>query len=256
MNQQDATPALSATVMPVGELAVPQRDQMYALLSGYFDRVERQTFDADLAEKQWVFLLAESGSQRILGFSTLMRFETTIDRRRVAALFSGDTVVHHEYWGRHGMNRAVLQHMMRLASDDRDADTFWLLASGGYKTYRFLPLCFHEYFPRHDATTPPSARRVIDALARAKFGSQYDPRSGVLKPDHPAPLRQGVAEIDGRRLRNPHVAYFHRANPGHRGGDELVCIARLAPSNLTPAGRRLAERVARGEDGPHAAAAD
>ena len=60
-----------------------------------------------------------------------------------------------------------------------------------------------------------------------------------MRFSEPAPLRPGVAEIDQIRLRDPHVTFFAHANPGHSMGDELVCIAELAPSNLTSAGRRL-----------------
>jgi hypothetical protein len=45
-----------------------------------------------------------------------------------------------------------------------------------------------------------------------------------------------VAEIEEQRLDDPHVAYFAAANPGHRQGDELACLTRLDPANLTPAG--------------------
>jgi hypothetical protein len=38
------------------------------------------------------------------------------------------------------------------------------------------------------------------------------------------------------------VAFFARRNPGHERGDELVCLARVAPDNLTALGRRLAGR--------------
>ncbi len=38
------------------------------------------------------------------------------------------------------------------------------------------------------------------------------------------------------------MAFFARANPGHEGGDELVCLTSLDDDNLTPAGRRMLAR--------------
>jgi hypothetical protein len=61
-----------------------------------------------------------------------------------------------------------------------------------------------------------------------------------VRLQHATPLRAGVADIDTRRLHDPHVAFFAAANPGHTAGDELVCLARLVPENLTSAGRRMA----------------
>jgi hypothetical protein len=47
---------------------------------------------------------------------------------------------------------------------------------------------------------------------------------GQLKPD--------LAEVPSRLSSRPEVAFFLQRNPGYRNGDELVCLARLAPENL------------------------
>jgi hypothetical protein len=39
-------------------------------------------------------------------------------------------------------------------------------------------------------------------------------------------------------LQDPHVAFFQKLNPGYAQGDELVCLARFHPDNLTPYIRR------------------
>ncbi len=63
----------------------------------------------------------------------------------------------------------------------------------------------------------------------------------MVRLAHATPLRPGVAELESRHLRDPHVAYFTAANPGHARGDELACLTEVHPSNLTPAGRRMLE---------------
>ena len=62
--------------------------------------------------------------------------------------------------------------------------------------------------------------------------------NGIVRFRNATPLRRGVAEITEERLRDPLIAFFARANPGHANGDELACITEVPPANLTPAGTR------------------
>ncbi len=52
-------------------------------------------------------------------------------------------------------------------------------------------------------------------------------------------LRPDVAEVTPERLRDPHVSFFVRRNPGHARGDELCCLAPLTRANFTPAAYRV-----------------
>ncbi len=223
----------------VEDLTGRERDQMYSLMNRYFCEVTRKRFEEDLAEKTWACVIHDARSGRLVGFSTLMRLEAVMNGQTVLALFSGDTIVAREHWGQQVLHRVMGQHMLDLAQRSAPTPTFWLLISSGYKTYRFLPLFCREFFPRYDAPTPSGMRLLIDELAGNKFGPEYHREAGVVRFSEPAPLRPGVAEIDQIRLRDPHVAFFAHVNPGHSMGDELVCIAELAPSNLTSAGRRF-----------------
>ena len=58
-------------------------------------------------------------------------------------------------------------------------DLYWFLISKGYKTYRFLPVFFHEFYPRWDVPTPSWARAMLDAVARALFPEDYDGEKGI-----------------------------------------------------------------------------
>jgi hypothetical protein len=161
----------------------------------------------------------------------------------VVAFFSGDTVVERAYWGGTELPRRFARHVFALADAERraapGAAVYWFLICSGYKTYRFLPVFFREFFPTHRRPTPASARRILDTLATHKFRAAYDAPAGVVRP-RPAPrLRPGVAEVGPELLRNPDVAFFVAANPGYAAGDELACLAELRPENLTRAGRRM-----------------
>ena len=215
---------------------------MYALLSAYFAGTQRRLFESDLAEKESVILLREPGGQ-IRGFSTLMRMEINVDSRPVIAFFSGDTIVAKEYWGETILGRlwsqTVFTEADRITAEQPSTQVFWFLISSGYKTYRFLPIFFREFYPCPSSSTPEEIQRILDVLGRSKFGDRYDAASGIVRFEQAAPLLPGIADITDERLRDPFVAYFNSRNPGHARGDELACIARVSRDNTTRATERM-----------------
>jgi hypothetical protein len=93
-----------------------------------------------------------------------------------------------------------------------------------------------------DVPTPPHVRCLLDTLGTQRFADEYLPDRGIVRFRQPTPLRRGVAELTGERLRDPRIAFFARMNPGHAVGDELACIAELSRANLTRAGLRMISR--------------
>ncbi|MDQ4076638.1 MAG: hypothetical protein M3220_10385 [Chloroflexota bacterium] len=226
-------------MQPVETLTAAEREQMFRLLMRYFEGTTRNQFEQDLAEKESVILLRDRATEQVQGFSTLMRIHTIVDDQPIVAFFSGDTIVEHSYWGESLLPRLWSQHVFALAATIPAAHAFWFLISSGYKTYRFLPLFFREFYPTYARSTPPDLQRILDRLAQQKFGDQYDPRHGIVRLPHATPLRPEVAQITERRLRDPHVAFFAAANPGHMRGDELACLTEIRLDNLTAAGKRM-----------------
>jgi hypothetical protein len=237
---------LAAAAIPCGQLTSEERDEMYALLRTYFAGTERARFDADLDEKDTIILLRDSASDRIQGFSTLMRMNAAIDGAPIVAFFSGDTIIDRDYWGETVLSRiwaqVVFGKVDALARECPDARAYWFLICSGYKTWRFLPLFFRRFYPHADEPTPPACKHILDTLGTRKFGEQYRADRGIVRFDSATPLRRGVADLTNERLRDPHVAFFARMNPGHSEGDELACLAELSRSNLTRAGLRMMAR--------------
>ena len=93
--------------MPRARVTRDERTEMYGLLQAYFCGTDRDRFDADLREKEAVFLLRDADSGRIHGFSTLMRMTACIDGKEIVAFFSGDTIVDRDYWGETVLSRLV-----------------------------------------------------------------------------------------------------------------------------------------------------
>ncbi|HWI56930.1 MAG TPA: hypothetical protein VNZ22_06870, partial [Bacillota bacterium] len=187
--------------------------------------------------KQWAILLYHK--ERLCGFSTQVLFDFPHENCLTRILFSGDTIIDKSCWGSLALPVAWGRLMLSLQAAGPDTALYWLLTSKGYKTYRFLPVFFQEFYPCCSAPTPAFEKTLLQHVAGHRFGNRFNPATGVLRAEPGAQrLREGVAGLDERRLRDPHVAFFHHQNPGHAQGDELVCLARCHPENLTPYIRR------------------
>ncbi len=224
-------------------ISVAERREMYRLLETYFSGTSRQQFEADLEEKETVFLLRDSISGQIQGFSTSMRLSACVDGQEVVAFFSGDTIVAREYWGDSLLARLWSQTVFAeadlITSARPSVRVYWYLICSGYRTWRFLPVFFREYWPNMFAPTPAHQKNILDAVGKQKFGEQYFAGRGVVRLRSAAPLRSGVSEVTAQRLEDPQVAFFARMNPGHAAGDELACLTEITPGNLTKAGQRM-----------------
>ncbi len=241
--------SLAGQLSPVAELTAGQRQRMYELMDRHYANVRPEVFEADLAEKQWAILLLDPATREICGFSTQRLLQTEVVGRLVTALFSGDTIIAQERWGETALPQVWGRLALSLIDSFPPRSLYWFLISKGYKTYRFLPVFFREFFPRHDCSTPAEAQAIIDALANGKWPQAYDSCSGLIRASSAKDrLRPGIADVTRERLRDPHVRYFLERNPHCTRGDELCCLAPLARENFTPAAWRVIgdERPARG----------
>lgn len=233
---------MNGRLMGRGELTAGQRNEMLGLMRGHFSGVTDARFREDLAGKDWV-VLVEDAAQRIRGFSTLAVHPAVFRGEAIQVVYSGDTIVDRAARNSAVLARTWIGSVMRVTRG-ADADgrrVFWLLICSGYRTYRFLPVFWREFWPRHDERTPPDAQALIDHLATARFGRCYDWGRGVVRFDRAPALRPDLRRVPAGRRGDPHVAFFLDRNPAWHEGDELVCLCELAPRNLTPAGRRMAE---------------
>ena len=224
-------------VVPRHDLGGFLRDEMFALLSHHFEGVTREQFEIDLNEKNNVILLRRD--DRLVGFSTLLAYETSYTGEPVSVIYSGDTIVDPEAWGTTALPRAWIAAVNELRAVYPRGRYYWLLLTSGFRTYRFLPLFWREFLPRFDAVEKPEARELLNHLAHEKFAEQFDARAGIVRFTHPQHLRSELRGIPPERFADPHVQFFTARNPGHERGDELVCLTELSAENLTAAGRRM-----------------
>lgn len=231
---------LVGRLVRVDELTPEQREQMFALMDAHYCNMVRARFEQDLGEKQWAIVVSDPISDELCGFSTQVLLNGKVHGRPVKALFSGDTIVDRRHWGDNTLSRVWGRFALSLMDGHAGEELYWFLISKGYKTYRFLPLFFREFYPRPEEPTPGWVGDLIDALARQKFRHDYDEQGGVIRADGSKDrLRDGVAPVTDERRRDPYVDFFVRKNPGHDRGDELCCVAPLTRENFTRAAYRV-----------------
>ena len=230
--------SIQTEIVPCEELTPAQIAEMFGLLADHFAGVTREQFARDLAEKNRVILLMRAG--QLVGFSTLLAYASSFEGETINVIYSGDTIVAPEAWGTTALPRAWVNAVEELRTGLPDARCFWLLLTSGFRTYRFLPVFWRDFSPRFDRVTSPERRRLLEHLARERFGEQFDAISGIVRFRQPQRLQNGLSQIAVGRTDNPHIAFFLTRNPGHADGDELVCLTELRPENLTAAGRRMA----------------
>jgi hypothetical protein len=206
------------------------------LLSRHFDGVTRRQFESDLAEKNWVLEIRRDGC--LHGFSTLLITEVEFAGHSVTALYSGDTIVAPEAWGSPALARTWIAAVNQLRAAFPEP-CYWLLLTSGFRTYRFLPVFWREFYPRHDVSTPREMQRLMDHLAQSRYGAAFDPQTGIVRFPQPQRLRPDLSATAEGRHQDRHISFFLDRNPGHETGDELVCITEIHEDNLTSAGRRM-----------------
>jgi len=222
---------LKGTVLQVKNLDDAQIKSMYSIMTKYFDNIIESNFYNDLFKKEDAILLFDENDV-IHGFTSLAIFPQD---ECTQLIFSGDTIIEKEYWGNNDLQLIWIKNALAHA-EKFDGKTYWLLLSKGYKTYRFLPTFFNNYYPRADRETPKEIQKIIDRFARQQFGDHYQDGVWVANKDF---LKKDFAEISEARLKDKHIAFFLEKNPDYKKGNELVCIAELCVDNLNRAGGKV-----------------
>ncbi len=240
---RDVGHIVQGKIQSVEELSQFDFDCMLELMQHHYAEVHRAGFERDLNEKDWVIALRNSAGT-ICGFSTQVLWAVP-GIPNTLILFSGDTVVDQAYrfssllaglWGKLALN---------LLEQHPENALYWFLISKGYKTYRYLPLFFHEFYPRRDTAMPAHIDSKLKKIGQWRFHDKFSPSLGIVQatPDS-CRLRPEVAPIDLRRLKDPDIEFFVSRNPNHAQGDELCCLAPLTRTNLTPSAYRVIQAAA------------
>lgn len=231
---------LTGETCRLDEVSDLDREQLFALMQRYYENVCRENFDRDLSDKDWVIIARCPRTSAILGFSTQSFYALKTVGKEVGVLFSGDTIVDSRYWARNPLATLWGRLALSLIDENPERALYWFLISKGYKTYRFLPVFFREFYPHPNVSTPNWANRLIETIAVRRFGKLYCQERGIVRSNlNGCRLRPEVAVVTASRLHDEAVAFFCEANPGHAEGDELCCLAPLARENFKPSAYRV-----------------
>lgn len=216
---------LSASTVAVTSLDPAVIRDAFALFDEAYAGADRSRFEHDLGDKQMVILLRDRDTGALKGFSTV-RIERIHGPRPATVVFSGDTVIHRDYWGQKQLQTAFARILLSRKLRAPHRPVYWFLLSKGYRTYMLLANAFPRAVPRCDTPDDPALRATLDALATRRFGPAYDAAEGIVRfGGLRERVREGLAPITQRHLASEHVRFFVARNPGYAQGDELACIA-------------------------------
>ncbi len=224
---------LSAFGYAIKDLSPTDIEAMFLLFAEYYANVSAEQFRKDLLSKEHVFVLKDSRSLEIKGFSTIVSLKTEIDGKQVRGLFSGDTVVHHEYWGQGTLGVAFLKYLFVQKLKKPTQPLYWFLISKGYKTYLLMANNFKTHYPRFETETPAPVKQIIDHFSQTLYPEHYDEEHGIIQfSDQHANfkdcLKADITPItDDLIASNQRIAYFASQNRRWQQGDELACVAEM-----------------------------
>lgn len=223
-------PKLRAKTVAIASLSDADVQRMYGLMTLTYDAMTIERFHADLVAKDDVILLLDCETRKIQGFSTLVSvYAGGSDDRRYRGVFSGDTVIHPDYWGGSALGKAFLAYLFRLKIKAPLSPLYWVLISKGYKSYLIMANNFPTHFPRYERETPEKEQAILHAFGKGLFGKDYSTAKGTVTfEESHGHLKTGVAEVPSSDAgENPRIAFFEEMNPGWRQGAELVCISKM-----------------------------
>jgi hypothetical protein len=234
---------LQGSIRPVEQVCRDDRDTMFALMAGCYANIRRSAFEADLDAKHWVLQLRSRATGELVGFSTQVLLHVEVLNTTVDALYSGDTVVDRCHWGDPALAHIWGNFALSLMKQSASRSLYWFLTSKGFRTYRFLPLFFRDFYPRTDVRTPPWESAVLDALGRQVAPTRFDDVRQIIRADSAKDyLRSEIGSPQLRIKKDHHVRFFVESNPGHAHGDELCCLAPLNAENFTRAAYRMIDQ--------------
>ena len=217
--------ALRFRKLTIDRLAPDQIDEMWELYAAFYENVDRAQFEADLREKDCVFLGTEPRSGRVRGFSTAKFSRLTYAGRRVGVYFSGDTMVHPDYWGDRSLHRALVPALLAWRLRHPLRRLYWHLTCNGWRTFLTLAHSFPEYWPHPVRGLPDWEAGLIDEISRRQFGDLWHPGPGVVRDD--VRLKSGTAPFSPEVRAVPEVQFFLERNPFYNRGDELSMVGRV-----------------------------
>ena len=229
-------PPLDISIRPSGSLTPGELEEIWALTERYVDTC-RQHYETKLLALPEVGLWRVRGGP-LAGLVGLHVRPVMWDGRTRIVIFTSSVVADEKFRGRNLVLKTGLRLLLREKLRRPFAPAYWFFDTFSYKSYLILARNLGEFWPRRARATPPNTAAFIDKLASEQYGADWNRDTGLVRRSGYKQLRPETAPIDAKLRSDPDVSFFEAANPGHREGDMLVCLAPLTARNLFGAIRR------------------
>lgn len=227
-------------LFPQCELTPERSLEMLELFQTHFVGVEPDQFRLDMNRKDWIINL-EDDQGNLVGFSSVLVRTLSFRGQDQGVLYSGDTIMDPRAWRSSILAKTWGHTVFHLKAKLNHIPLWWVLLSSGFRTYRFLPVFFRDYWPCLDQPPPPGRVELAHRLASDQYGGAFLPEEGLVRFSKPHVLRPHLNHHLKTRIKDPHVAFFIENNPQHHLGDELLCLTEVSQNNLRPAAHRILE---------------
>jgi hypothetical protein len=203
------------------------KKEMFTLFEQYYDHVDYSRFIEHLQEKTHLFVFLEKTSKKVIGFSTIFR-KSIPQIAKGDFLFSGDTVIHEDYWGNKMLQKSFFWFIIESKLRSPFSPVYWMLMSKGVKTYMMMRKNFHESYPNYQRSTPGVFQNVQDKFYKLKFGQDYDQDKGlILFKEKIGSIKSTLTPPSEKVLKSMDAEFFFKANSNFLEGDELACVAEI-----------------------------
>ena len=202
--------------------------EMWVLYSHYYE-VDQRSFFKKL-EKNDYYALYTCGDN-LIGFTGFRYKRINTPFGVYQTLYIGQSVMKEEFRGRSLMPRTCLKifinHFLRYPFRPLyvwcDALTF--------KPYLLFANSMKEFYPTFKSKTPLKMKYLIHNLGKHFYDEYYLSEKGVVRKLQKSVI-DSSADITEKDLKNPHIAYYEKRNPGHIHGNGLLVIAPVSFKNL------------------------
>jgi hypothetical protein len=230
---------LNYKIAEVANITELQKHEMFYLLESHYENMYWSDFVMDLIEKQWAILLF-TFDNKLVGFSTqlLIMPEDNTEFNNCLVLYSGDTIIAHDYWGSITLPVAFLQLVSMIQTAHPNKKIYWMLISKGLRTYKFLSVFLKEYYPCYCSQTPLFIKDLMRYMGSKKFGKNFNLQKGIIEADSTSQYLKEIYQPE-EKSENQVASFFYSSNPGYYKGDELLCLAEISDNNLHPFIKRM-----------------
>jgi hypothetical protein len=235
-----ALDVLEISIRPSASLSPGELEEIWTLTSRYVD-TPRPHYESKLLALPEVGLWRVRGGA-LAGLVSLDVYPVLWQGQTRIIIFTSSVVADERFRGRSLVLKTGLRLLLREKLRRPFAKAYWFFDTFSYKSYLIPARNFREFWPRRNQPTPADTAAFIDRLATERYGADWSRETGVVRRSGYKQLLPETAPIDGQSRSDPDVRFFAAANPGHRDGDMLVCLAPLTARNLFGAIRRARSR--------------